>query len=83
MVGHVAETLLEAGGVAGMDPEHPGLGRLLMGAIGIFDGELRLASLQSAHGVLGVVQRCHSHPTPPKPTSAVREPGFAHICCTA
>lgn len=47
----VVKTLLEPSGVAGMDPEYPGFGRLLTDAIGMLDGELRLASLQSAHGV--------------------------------
>ena len=39
-VGDVAETLLEAGGVAGMDLKHPALGRLVVGMMGIFNGEL-------------------------------------------
>ena len=51
MVCDVVKTLLEPSGVAGMDPEYPGFGRLLTDAIGMLDGELRLASLQSAHGV--------------------------------
>jgi hypothetical protein len=49
-VGNVAKALLEPSGVAGIDPEHPHLARLLACAIGIFDGELRLASLLLARG---------------------------------
>jgi hypothetical protein len=44
-VGNVAKALLEPSGVAGVDPEHPHLARLLACAMGIFDGELRLATL--------------------------------------
>lgn len=44
-VGNVAVALLEPGGVAGMHPEHPRLRRPLARAVGMLDGELRLASL--------------------------------------
>jgi hypothetical protein len=51
-VGDVAEALLEPGRVAGVRPEHPRLGRPLAGAVGMLDGELRLASLLLACNVV-------------------------------
>jgi hypothetical protein len=48
--GDVAVALLEPFSVAGVHPEHPRLRRLLVGAIGMLDGELRLAFLPLAHG---------------------------------
>ena len=43
-VGHVAVALLEPSSVTSMHPEHPHLRRPLVGAIGMLDSELRLAS---------------------------------------
>jgi hypothetical protein len=75
-VGYVAIALLKPGCVTCVNPENPRLRRLLAGSIRKFDGKLRLASSQSAIGIRGAF---HTHPTAPRPTSAVREHGTAHF----
>jgi hypothetical protein len=42
-VGDAAVALPELIGIAGVHPEHPRLKRLLVGAVGMLDGKLRLA----------------------------------------
>lgn len=68
--------LLEPRRIARVHPEHPRLRRSLTGLIRVFDGKLRLTSSQSVSGRRQIVP---THPTPPSPTSAVREPGTAHF----
>jgi hypothetical protein len=58
----VVEALLKPGGVAGMHPEHPRVGRLFMRAVCMLDGELRFASLLSAHCVRRIVPDVLSSP---------------------
>ena len=41
---NISKALLESGGIACVDPEHPCLRRAVSSSIGVFDGELRFAS---------------------------------------
>jgi hypothetical protein len=64
--------LFKAGFVAGVDPEDPCLGQSLSDLVCVFDGKLRLTSQMLAAGLDAPGT---AHPTPPRPTSAVRDAG--------
>src|SRR5436190_17488278 len=77
LVCNIPIALFKTGRVARVDPENPRFGRLFSGLVGVFDGKLRLSALESAAVI--PVFFC-TYPTPPRPTSAVQDPGTAHFC---
>lgn len=73
---YVSKALLKPGGIACVRPEHPFFRRAISSSISVFDGELRFALQRLA---ISIYQRDSAYPTPPRPTSAVRDPRTAHF----
>jgi len=76
LIGNVPIALLDMCHATGVDPEHPRPRRLLLDPVTVLDGELRLASRQSA---IRIDRSIHAYPTPSRPKSAAREPGTAYF----
>jgi hypothetical protein len=73
---NISKALLKPGRIACVDPENPRLRRQVSGSVRVFDGELRLASQRLA---IRISKSVYAYPTPPRPTSAVRDPETAHF----
>jgi hypothetical protein len=65
-----------------MHLEHERLRRRIADAVGVLYSELRLAVVCWYYSVRGVGMATSTYPTPPRPTSAARAPGPAHLSRT-
>lgn len=77
MVSDILEALLKPGRVADIHPEHLCLRRLFGGAIAVLNSKLRLSvpGDRSEHSITIPL----AYPTPPKPTSAIRDAGVEYF----
>ena len=75
---NISETLFKPSAIARVYPKDPRIRKELFGTIRVFDGKLRFTLMISLYSTSS--GDVYNYPTPPRPTSAVRDPGRPQLC---